>query len=315
MSSVGGILRQERLRRNLGLDQISRELRIAPRFLEAIEDDRFDLLPGGVFARSFVRQYARLLNLDEEALASEVQRTLEPAPLLAPESPNLPPIEQIHVPKIDLWQTVGDRRSLNPSSTLQALALVIIVMLVCSGLYAFWQHSRRPPVTTALNAAPPAGANQSPAAEPKSARSQTSANPALPATASPQSEDRPETRSEAPRQAPPLGASGDASRAATGPAGPPVRIELKAEEPVWVLARIDGKYAFSGTLQPNEIRDLQAGRILLRLGNAGGVSIKMNGRDIGAVGPRGQVREVQFTSGGFQIVAAPKPSLPLDNPI
>ena len=40
-----------------------------------------------------------------------------------------------------------------------------------------------------------------------------------------------------------------------------------------------------------------------------------NGKPVGPVGPKGQVRDVQFTSGGFQIVAAPKPSLPLDNPI
>ena len=54
-------------------------------------------------------------------------------------------------------------------------------------------------------------------------------------------------------------------------------------------------------------------KVLLRLGNAGGVTITLNGKPIGAVGPKGQVRTVQFTSGGFQIVAAPKPSLPLDD--
>ena len=43
--------------------------------------------------------------------------------------------------------------------------------------------------------------------------------------------------------------------------------------------------------------------------------VAAHGKPIGAVGPKGQVREVQLTSGGFHIVAAPKPSLPLDNPI
>ena len=43
--------------------------------------------------------------------------------------------------------------------------------------------------------------------------------------------------------------------------------------------------------------------------------VTLNGKPVGPVGPKGQVREVQFTSGGFHIVAAPKPSLPLDNPI
>ena len=84
---------------------------------------------------------------------------------------------------------------------------------------------------------------------------------------------------------------------------------MVADEPVWVLARTDGKYLFSGTLEPNQTRTVEAtGEVVLRLGNAGGVSITLNGKPIGAVGPKGQVRTVQFTSGGFQVVA-PKPSL------
>ena len=58
---IGETLRRERLKRNLDFEQISRELKISRRFLEAIENDQFDKLPGGVFAKSFVRQYARLL--------------------------------------------------------------------------------------------------------------------------------------------------------------------------------------------------------------------------------------------------------------
>ena len=83
-----------------------------------------------------------------------------------------------------------------------------------------------------------------------------------------------------------------------------VRIEVTADEPVWLLARTDGKFAFSGTLDTHQSRSVEAsGNILLRLGNAGGVTITLNGKPLGRVGPRGQVRTVQFTSGGFQIVA------------
>lgn len=93
-----------------------------------------------------------------------------------------------------------------------------------------------------------------------------------------------------------------------------VQVVIKtSDEPVWVLARTDGKYAFSGTLEPNQIRTVDAdGIIVLRLGNAGGVAITVNGKPIPEVGPKGQVRTVQFTSGGFQIVAPPKPSTPPD---
>ena len=90
MTSIGETLRRERQKRNLQLDQVSRELKISTRFLEAIEKEQFDRLPGGVFAKSFVRQYARMLDIDEEEAAAEVQRTLAPSslPQFAEAAPN-----------------------------------------------------------------------------------------------------------------------------------------------------------------------------------------------------------------------------------
>jgi cytoskeletal protein RodZ len=55
------------LRRSKGitLDQISHTTKISKRFLQAIEDDDFDQLPGGIFNTSYIRQYARAIDLDE----------------------------------------------------------------------------------------------------------------------------------------------------------------------------------------------------------------------------------------------------------
>src|SRR2546429_5541853 len=123
MSSIGETLRREREKRNLGLEQISRELKISARFLEAIEGEQFEILPGGVFAKSFVRQYARFLGLDEEELAGEVQRALDPAPSFPHESSSAvaqSPTE-IHVPRVEDWAGAESRGSW--SSSLPALAL------------------------------------------------------------------------------------------------------------------------------------------------------------------------------------------------
>ena len=93
----------------------------------------------------------------------------------------------------------------------------------------------------------------------------------------------------------------------------PVRVSVTAEDLVWVSAKSDGKSTFSGTMPANQTRTFDANdTVVLRLGNAGGVTIKLNGQPIGPVGPKGQVRSVQFTSGGFQIVP-PKPALDLDD--
>src|SRR5262245_35402666 len=106
MIPVGETLRRERLKRHLELDQISNELKISSRMLEAIEEERFDRLPGGVFAKAFVRQYARLLGLDEEELANQAQQKIEPASpdpsfaLPARESGEPP----IFVPRVEAWE-------------------------------------------------------------------------------------------------------------------------------------------------------------------------------------------------------------------
>ena len=84
MTPVGETLRRERLKRNLELEEISRELKISTRFLQAIENDQYDKLPGGVFAKSFVRQYARLLGLDEEDIAGQVQQVVGPVEVPQP---------------------------------------------------------------------------------------------------------------------------------------------------------------------------------------------------------------------------------------
>ena len=92
-----------------------------------------------------------------------------------------------------------------------------------------------------------------------------------------------------------------------------VHVEITADEAVWVLARADGKYAFSATMDPHTTRTVEGVKeVTLRLGNAGGVTISLNGKPIGPAGPKGQVRTIQFTSGGFQIVPPKPPAVPAD---
>jgi cytoskeleton protein RodZ len=297
MTSIGDRLRREREKRNLQLDQVSRELKISTRFLEAIEQEHFDRLPGGVFAKSFVRQYARLLDIDEEEAAAEVQRTLGPpspsqfteaAPKpTAPETPEF-------APRVDSISS----RPFASGSWLPALALVVAVMLGCSLVYGWWQRDRRQ-----VSVASPQKAIR-----PATAQASNVAPAPSPEAAAPVQE---------PPVPPPATEASRASQTAAGataelrPSGA-VKVEIKtADEPVWILARTDGKYAFSGTLEPNQTRMVDAdGTVVLRLGNAGGVAITVNGKPIPVVGPKGQVRTVQLTSGGFQIVAPPKPSAP-----
>jgi cytoskeleton protein RodZ len=329
MASIGETLRRERERRNMQLDQVSRELKISPRFLEAIEEENFDQLPAGVFAKSFVRQYARMLGLDEEEAANEVQRALTPADAAVPQfasGANLTtqaaqkraqPLPEFYVPKVEAWQHVNDRRS-SWSSPLAALGLVVVAMLGCSLIYGWWQRQRHPvtlataPVLQQQPTAPPSKSSV-PDTTPAAPALQEVSTPPGPPTAGSTTTAAPAAANTAPS------AAGSAARAVETAAVPSeplaIKVEVTAAEDVWVMARSDGKYMFSGTLKANETRTVEAANtVLLRLGNAGGVTITLNGKPIGEIGPKGQVRTVQLTSGGFQIVA-PKPSAPAAGPI
>jgi cytoskeleton protein RodZ len=334
MTVIGETLRRERLRRNLELDEISRELKISPKFLEAIEDERFDKLPRGVFAKSFVRQYARLLGLDEEELAGEVQRAVAPpsaGPQFAERAPAPAPSE-IRVPRVEAWENMAESR-LSRSSSLPALAMVVLAMLLCSGVYALWQRTRHtvPPREDGAAPAQTAQGQQphlphtEPAASPETAQPQASHLPVAPSTADRPAADgaaagTPESKPGVPVAAtvspvstPPPATETQVQIPASNP-NAPVRVAVTAQDLVWVSAKADGKSTFSGTLAANQTRTFDANdTVTLRLGNAGGVTIQLNGKPVGEVGPKGQVRTVQFTSGGFQIVVAPKPSFPLDD--
>jgi cytoskeleton protein RodZ len=316
MINVGDTLRRERVRRNLQLEQISRELKISPRFLEAIEDERFEKLPGGVFARAFVRQYSRLLGLNEEELSAQLDQLLEPPPVHDVEISHQTKtgLAPIAMPRMEEWKTVGDRR-VSWAGPLSAAIMVVLVMLICSGVYAWMQRQHAPavahntPAATAPVQSPPVTASQQPAApveHPAAAPPTTQPSESHPAAASPTP-----APTEAPvAAAPPPPKTEAETPAAPGPPGP-VHVEVTATEPVWILARTDGKFAFTGTMDSNSKRTADGSKeVTLRLGNAGGVTITLNGQPIPAVGPKGQARTVQFTPSGFHIVPAKPPSEP-----
>lgn len=320
MTSIGETLRRERLKRRLDLDGVSRELKISPRLLEAIEDERFDRLPGGVFAKSFVRQYARMLGLDEEEILGELQRMLDPSPL--DPAPEEPPTKDFAaaLPHVEIFEGMGDMRT-GRSSPLRSLVMVILVITACSAVYAWWQRGGHFPWRLVLareDTSAPVETVHAPVA------------PVAPATeAAPQPQAPLETRTEAPKEE---GASSDTPAdtiretpevaATTLPPATPnaetgVRVEITAQEQqrVWFSARADGKFLYAITLEPNESRTVEANKaVLLKLGNAGGANFSLNGRPVGPVGPKGQIRSVQFTSGGFQIVVpdASNPPAPKD---
>jgi hypothetical protein len=85
-SPIGNAFREARSRRKIDLSEVEAATRIRTRYLRAIEDEEWDVLPGGVYTRGFIRTYATFLGLDGERLAEDYRREVEggPAPEPAP---------------------------------------------------------------------------------------------------------------------------------------------------------------------------------------------------------------------------------------
>jgi hypothetical protein len=101
-----------------------------------------------------------------------------------------------------------------------------------------------------------------------------------------------------------------------GPAEPPVavanpnaelasgfHVEVAAVERTWLSITADHKEVYSGVMEVAETKELEGhDSARIRTGNAGGVSVLFNGKTIGSLGPRGQVRTVVFTKDNYEIV-------------
>src|SRR4051794_10198598 len=74
--TIGEKLRLAREARGIALRDISEQTRISIRYLEAIETDDYQRLPGGIFNRSFVRAYAKFIGYDENNALEDYARTL-----------------------------------------------------------------------------------------------------------------------------------------------------------------------------------------------------------------------------------------------
>jgi cytoskeleton protein RodZ len=70
MGTFGDTLRQEREFRGITLDAITRDTKISNHHLVALEQEHFNQLPGGVFNKSMVREYARVVGLDQDEWVS-----------------------------------------------------------------------------------------------------------------------------------------------------------------------------------------------------------------------------------------------------
>lgn len=283
MGTFGENLRREREMRGVTLEEIRDATKISLRTLQALEADKFDKLPGGIFTRSFVRAYAKYLGLDEESVLAEFQ-------LVAPASAQ--PTNLVRM---------SQQRPARPEGGSRAgLRSLLAALLLLAGGFAYYRYARRAPKTLAGSAPEsfepsPAASTEAPPARPP----EVAANPASqPAGASPTGNVG--TPSAAPGSAP--AAAGSSEAPAPG-AGKDLILQVAATEQSWVAVESDGKPAARRLMEPNEIQTFRAATSFdLTTGNAEGIILTLNGKTLAPLGHSGEVKKVHLTLNDVQNV-------------
>jgi cytoskeleton protein RodZ len=105
------------------------------------------------------------------------------------------------------------------------------------------------------------------------------------------------------------GPAGPSLSAAAAPAGSKVELALTATEETWLSVSSDGTPIFSGLLEANQTKTIEGKDFArLRVGNAAGLEVRLNGKPLGPLGAHGQVRDLVFTPDKFQFVSPTKES-------
>ncbi len=274
MATLGQKLKEERLRQGKQLRAIADELRIGSRYLEAIEAEDWKQLPGGFFNRSFIRQYSQALGFDPSKIEAEFSSIVNPEPVV-----DLDLIAAAHDPRarrseekklISVEPLRGSSSGFFDSRT--GLAAAALVLLVAGGgalslVVDRWNAPRE--IREQNNANAPAPVVPAPAAAIDTREKQAAV-----------------TATETAKVVPTL---------TTDPNGN-LTLNIEATEQTWIEVTADGKRIFMGVLEPGDkklISTLQRAKMVV--GNAGGIAVSKGGRDIGPIGPRGQVRTVNIT--------------------
>jgi cytoskeleton protein RodZ len=278
--SFGARLKQEREKQGVTLEDISLTTKIGTRMLQALEDEHFEQLPGGIFNKGFVRAYARYLGIDEQAAVADYLDAIGEGAVAQP-LPNPEPEPEVADGVARLpWQWL-------------ALALLLIA-LGFAGVNFYSREKERPQSASHSTAAT---SSPAPVAPPTSA-------PAAQAHSTDSNPQPPANPDAAPAATPPA-----SSQQTLTPAGAFV-VVVKAREDSWISIAADGQRVMQDTLIASAEKNVSAQQqVVIRAGNVGALDFFFNGRKLPSQGDYGEVRTLTFDSNGV----VPPPKTPSEN--
>lgn len=301
-STFGEHLKREREMRGVSLEEISAATRISVRFLEALENEHWAQLPGGIFNRGFIRSVARFLGMDEDGLVAEYA------------------LETHERPEIAVWTKEPVRKRRNWFAIFATI--LVLAAIIAGGWYAaqrygpsiaVW-HARHPIFLTvmaklrhkngasadgAANAAPnqPPAANQSQrAAVPSSnGNASVSSNGSAANSKAQAAASQTPTPESAAQQDLGAGTSNATTKSGAVVAGP-MELKVEAGETSTVTVVADGKNVFSGKLDALKSLTFHAQKsFTVSASKSNAVLLELNGRTVPPLGPPNQPGTITLT--------------------
>jgi cytoskeleton protein RodZ len=254
--TFGEGLKREREMRGVSLDEISAATRIATRFLNAIEREQWDQLPGGVFNRGFVRAVARYLGLDEENTVAEYV-------LAVGDRPSVP-----------VWTGSPPAVTSEQPWAAWIIAAIIVIALIAGGWFGArrviaWRAARRAAQNAAASEALPSPATGL-TANSATAPSDSAANPDATIV------------NEAAPGAPPTPAW--------------INLKIEAGKNTKVTVEADSDPVFDGTMKAGEDHSFTAkDHFDVSTRDAGALQLELNGKTLAPIGAPGQAGKVTVT--------------------
>ena len=366
MADLGDKFRKARETKGITLEDASNVTKISSRMLQAIEEEHFDQLPGGVFNKGFIRAYAKHLGINDQEAVNEYLEYLRQEQIKAQAmwQPQVPPagpekgspftgnrrnvkapdpapaaeLPDLQLPRAEHVRPPSQKYLDRGENGIPLRLIVVAVLVIVLATLLLRRHPATGTASPALPATVPA-AQTAPVPQiapvlqtaPVSVPATTSAplpaentpvvpaagtaetqapslgNPSTPAnriagaTAASTVKPAADEESDAPQQ------SNDV--AAAPPAGKPAEtlaLVIRALENSWISVSADGQSSSQETLIAPARTSVRANRqIVVRVGNAAGVTFQLNGKEIRAQGAEGEVKSFVFDAQGMRVTAAP----------
>ena len=278
--SVGEFFRQVRETKGLTLDEVAIKTRIHPEYLKALEESNFAKLPEQVFAKGFVRSYARSLGLDED---DAMRRFEVSAGGFYDKHEERERLRQRQVE--DERKRKANRKAVIAAAGVAVLGLVLLLTREQGSVSVMRPAESAKAAREADRRGKTENATTDHATKPQAA---------APATAAPVQSGKPSSLPTPSTTSDPLaglpfdiGGSADAG----------LVLALEASELSWVVVQTDDASPHEALLRPGDRLTWKAQeKFSLTIGNAGGIRGELNGKPLAPFGPKGRVvRDIVLT--------------------